>query len=407
MIIITTLALALTAIGVFNSVSILAVAQTLFAISASYYLYTAKKNDGLALPKSSYWLLAFIAIACLSLLINLEYVPKPSKNFGRLRYLLFGVAGIYIFKYWPKAVSDKVKKNVVSLFLVSIIVPAIYGTIKYFVKAETRLEAFTDTLRYGYGTAMILVVVLSALFHRKKILKWFDPKLGLVAFITAFIALYFSYTRGAMLGFFCGLPFVCYFYSKKLGFTLGTLGVLVVLTLGGFYLFGSGNYGSRFLVSKNNGSDFIRRSQWKAALIATQEKPVLGWGFSNYHSQLKRIKNEYNLDAKWYDDAHAHNILLEVVSGTGLIGLFFFLGWVITWAMECFKSGGLTRALIVPFGVTWLCSSQFEMTFDANNATMIFLLYSISSVFGALNKHSCESKKEVTTSFGVMIKKKA
>ena len=390
MIKLTTFALAFTVIGIFTSVSILAVAQTLFAISAAYYLYQAKKNNELSLPKSSYWLLAFIAIACISLLINLEYVPRPSKNFGRLKYLLLGVGGIYIFKFWFKAVSDKVKKNLVSLFMVSIIVAALYGTIKFFVNAETRLDGFTDSLRYGYGTGMILLVLLSALFNREKLQKWFDPRLGLVTFITAAVALYFSYTRGAMLGFFCGLPFVCYFYSKKLGYTLGTLGVLVVLTLGGFYLFGSGNYGSRFLVSKDNGSDFIRRSQWKAAIIATQEKPVLGWGFSNYHSQLKRIKNTYDLDAKWYNDAHSHNIFLEVASGTGLIGLFLFLGWVITWALECFKAGGLTRALVVPFGVAWICSSQFEMTFDANNATMIFLLYSISSVTGALNKKTYE-----------------
>lgn len=381
MIKLTTLAIALTAIGIFTSVSILAISQTLFFISIFYYSYLAYKKKNLELPKSTYWLLAFILICCISLLINLDVVPKPGKNFGRLKYLLMGALGIYVFKYWLREASIKVKRNVVSLFLVSISVAAIYGCVKFAIEGGERLDGFTDTLRYGYGMGMILLVILGALLHRKAISNWFDARIGLITFIVGFAALFFSYTRGAFLGFFCGLPFVCFYYSRRLGLTLGTLGVVVVLTLGGFYLFGSGDYGSRFLVSKNNGSDYIRRSQWKAAIIATQEKPILGWGFSNYHSQLKRIKYQYDLDAKFYNDAHSHNIFLEQLSGTGLIGLFFFLGWVITWAYEMFKARGLVRALVVPFGVAWVISSQFEMTFDTNNASMIFMIYAISSVF--------------------------
>lgn len=386
MIKLTTLAITLTAIGIFTSVSILGISQALFAISIIFYIHKAYKDNNLKLPKSSYWLLAFITIACVSLAINFEYVPKPSKNFGRLKYLLFGVLGIYVFKYWLKEASIKTQKTVVSLFLFSVALAAAYGSLKYFISGEERLRGFTDTLRYGYGMGMTLLVVLSAFLHREKLKNWIDPKLCLSAFIIGFVGLYFSYTRGAFLGFFCGLPLVCYFYSKKLGLTLGSLGVLVVLTLGGFYLFGNGNYGSRFLISKNNNSDHIRKSQWKAAVILTQEKPVLGWGFSNYHSQLKRVKYQYDLDAKDYNDAHAHNLFLETSSGTGILGLIVFLGFIITWAFECYFAGGLTRALVFPFGVAWVISSQFEMTFDSNNATLIFLIYPLSCVLGILSK---------------------
>jgi O-antigen ligase len=145
----------------------------------------------------------------------------------------------------------------------------------------------------------------------------------------------------------------------------------------GVYLFGSGESNSRFLVNKNNSSDVIRRSQWKAAIIATKEKPILGWGLSNFHSQLKRIKTDYDLDAKDYNDAHSHNLFLEIASGTGLLGIFLFLGWVLSWAWEAFRAQGLTRVLVIPFGVAFVVSSQFEVTFDANNASMIFFLYAL------------------------------
>lgn len=384
----TTAALAMLAIGIFTSVSILSAFQILFAICVVYYTYRAFKENNLKLPKSSYWLIAFIIVATISLLINLEYIPKPSKNFGRLKYYIYGLGGIFVLKYWLTEASDKVKKNLTNLFFVTISVTAVVGLAKFFILKQERVEAFTDTLRYGYGTGMLLVLIVGGILHREKIKGWFDYRLAIVSFVLCFFSLYFTYTRGALLGFFCGLPLVLFFYSRKLGLTLGGLSVALVLTLAGFYLFGSGDYGSRFLINKNNNSDVTRRSQWKAAIIATQEKPVLGWGLSNFHSQLKRIKNDYDLDKKNYNDAHAHNLFLEIASGTGLVGLFLFLGWVISWAIESFKAQGLVRAFIVPFGAAWVISSQFEVTFDANNASMIFFLYSISSAIGMMKKNA-------------------
>lgn len=384
----TTAALAILAIGIFSSVSILAGFQILFSISAVYYTYLAFKDKNLKLPKSSYWLLAFVVVAFISLVINFDVIPRPTKNFGRLKYYLFGVTGIFVFRYWLAEASDKVKKNVVSLFMIAIIIAAVFGIGKFFVTDQKRLRGFTDTLRYGYGTGMILLVIVSGILHREKIKNWFDYRIAIVALVTGFAALFLTYTRGALLGFFCGLPFVCFFYSRKLGLTLGGLSIGIVLTLGLFYLFGSGDYGSRFLVNKDTNSDRVRRSQWLAAGIAVKEKPVLGWGLSNFHSQLKRIKYDYDLDAKAYDDAHAHNLFLETAAGTGIVGLIIFIGWVFTWAMECFRSGGMVRALVVPMGAAWVISSQFEVTFDANNASMIFIIYSLSSCIGLMKKHA-------------------
>lgn len=375
----TTAALFFLASGIFTSVSILSAYQILFAIPLAYYTYIAFKEKNFKLPKSAWFLLAFAGIAVISLVINYDVVPKPSKNFGRVKYFLFGSLGILVLRHWVKDTSDTIKKNLISVFLFTIALAGIVSIYQYFFMGIPRVMAMTGIMRYGYGSGMILLTLLSAILHREKIKHLFDYKIGIVAFVLGFIGMYLTFTRGGLLGFLCGLPFVLYFYKKKLGLTLGGLAVIGVLGLGTVYLFGSGNYQSRFLVNKNNESDTIRRSQWKAAIIATQEKPVFGWGLSNYHSQLKRIKYQYDLDAKYYNDAHSHNLFLEVASGTGLVGLFFFLGWVISWALESFKAGGLKRALIIPFGVAFVISSQFEMTFDSNNASMIFFLYAISA----------------------------
>jgi len=374
---VTSAALFFLAAGIFTSVSILAAYQILFTLSVIYFTYMAFKDKNIQLPKSAYWLLAFTLVALLSLVINYDLIPKPSKNFGRLKYFIFGVGGIFVLRSWINTASEKTKKILLNTFFLSIVIAG-FAALYSFTKSS-RADGLTDTMRYGYGSAMMLLTLLSAILHKDKLGKWFNWKIAIPVFIIGFLGMYLTYTRGALLGFLCGLPFVLYFFNKKLGYVLGGLAVLGVLALVGIYLFGSGESNSRFLVNKNNSSDVIRRSQWKAAMIATQEKPVLGWGLSNFHSQLKRIKTDYDLDAKDYNDAHSHNLFLEIASGTGLIGLFLFLGWVLSWAWESFQAGGLTRALVVPFGVAFVVSSQFEVTFDANNASMIFFLYALSA----------------------------
>jgi O-antigen ligase len=373
---ITNAALFFLAAGIFTSVSILSAYQVLFAIPLAYYVFIAFKEKNFKLPMSGWFLLAFTVVALLSLIVNIDLIPKPSKNFGRLKYFIFGVGGIFVLRAWVQVATDKTKKILINTFFLSIVVAGIYAV--FSIRSDARAKGLTDTMRYGYGSAMMLLTLLSAMLHHEKIKSWFNWKVALPVFIFGFIGMYLTYTRGALLGFLCGLPFVLYYYKPKLGITLGGIAVLGVLGLVGIYLFGSGQSNSRFLVNKNNSSDVIRRSQWKAAIIATKEKPVLGWGLSNFHSQLKRIKTDYDLDAKDYNDAHSHNLFLEIASGTGLVGLVLFLGWVLSWAWESFKAGGLTRALVIPFGVAFVVSSQFEVTFDANNASMIFFLYGLS-----------------------------
>jgi O-antigen ligase len=376
----TTAALFFLAAGIFTSVSILSAYQVLIAIPLIYYTYLCLKKKEVKLPISAYWLLAFALIALLSLVLNFELLPKPSKNFGRLKYFLFGISQIFVLRYWLKEASVKTKSFILNTFFVSLMIAGLYAIYTFIAFDRPRAKPLTETMRYGYGSGMILLTVLSALLHREKLKHLLDLRFAIPAFILGFLGMYLTYTRGALLGFICGLPFVLYFYKPKFGKLVGAISLFGVLTLGGIYFFYQGESSSRFLMNKNNPSDVIRRSQWEAAIIATKEKPVLGWGLSNFHSQLKRIKTDYDLDAKNYNDAHSHNLFLEIASGTGMIGFLAFLGWLISWAWEMFMTDSLIRLLVIPFGVAFVASSQFEVTFDANNASMIFFVYSISTL---------------------------
>ena len=387
MIKLTTAALFFLAAGIFTSVTILSAYQILFAIPLIWFTYLAIKEKNFKLPTSAWFLLAFAAVAVISLVINIDLVPKPSKNFGRVKYFLFGACGIFVMRAWLKEASDKSKKILLNTFFLSIVAAGIYMIYQSSITTNDRVSGFTNTMRYGYGTAMILLPILSAILQKDGINKWFNWKFAAIALLLGFIGMYLTETRGALLGFLVGLPFVFYFWKPKLGLVVGTILIVVGSSLAFNYFFSNETNTTantnRLLMNKNNKSDKIRKSQWTAAIIATKEKPAFGYGLSNYHSQLKRIKHQYDLPEKHYDDAHSHNLFLEVMSGTGLIGFFLFLGWIITWAFESFRSNSLIRSLIVPLGVAFVVSSQFEVTFDSNNASMIFFVYALGSSFNS------------------------
>lgn len=380
MIKLTSAALFFLAAGIFTSVSVLSAYQVLFVVPLCYYTFLAIKEKKVNLPVSAWFLLAFTAVALLSLVVNYELIPKPSKNFGRVKYFVYGVGGIFVFRVWLKEATDGAKRILVNTFLMSIVATSLYAIYFYFTHPGERVNGLTNTMRYGYGSAMALLVILSAILQQEKIKSWFNWKLAAPVFVLGFIGMYLTLTRGALLGFLCGLPFVLYYYKPKIGIATGAVALIIVSIFGGVYLFGKADLGqnSRFLLNKENKSDVMRRSQWQAAIIATQEKPILGWGLSNFHSQLKRIKTDYDLEEKDYNDAHAHNLFLEVAAGTGLIGLILFIGWIISWSVEVFKQKGLTRSLAIPFGVAFVVCSQFEVTLDSNNASMIYFIYAIS-----------------------------
>lgn len=120
----TTSALFFLAARIFTSVSILSAYQVLFAIPLAYFMFTAIKEKSFKLPMSGWFLLAFTVVALLSLVINYDIIPKPSKNFGRLKYFIFGFGGIFVLRAWVKEASDETKKILINTFFVSIVVAA-------------------------------------------------------------------------------------------------------------------------------------------------------------------------------------------------------------------------------------------------------------------------------------------
>jgi O-antigen ligase len=366
------------AIGIFISVSILGASQALIAIPALYYSFQAFQKNELKFPTSSWCLLAFSLVALISCLINHDILLRVSKNYGSIKYPIIAVLTPFALIPFLKKSSEKLKKQLVNLFLISIVIAAVYGLIKMEIKEMPRLKGFTDTMRYGYGTGMIIAFLGGLALRKELAQKYSSWPLLLISVATALVALYFTKTRGAMVALLFSGVFIFFLHKKKTSYVIGLIFLALFSTMLSFYFFGKGESSNRYLVNKNNSSDQIRRSQWMTAMKAISERPIIGWGPSNFHSQVERIKNQYDLPRKDYNNAHSHNVLLETFAGTGIFGLLALVGWLVFWMKEVWVGNPTWKILMIPFFISLLVGSQFELITDANNASMIYFLYSLS-----------------------------
>ena len=374
-----TAALIFLSVGIFTSQELIEVGQFLFFFTCLKGLFHSYQEKALKLPKSAYWLMAFIAVALISLWVNDDIIIRASINRAKLKYPLYGVLGIYFFRYWIREASDKAKKFFFNTLLIAISISSLYGIIDYYLENLKRVNGLIYTMKQGYGSALFLILLLGILLHKKYFERFYTLRLAQFTFIITFVAMFLTYTRGAMLGFLCGIPVLLYYYHKKTAYILGSICLVLSLTMTGYYLFGQQNTKLRFLVTKENNSDSMRRSVWLSALYAVKERPFFGLGYYNLKDHMERIKKDYDLPRQDLVDSHAHNNFLEIASGTGIIGLVFFLGWLISWARETSQTY-FGKRLIIPFGLVFLITGMFEVTIaDSHLAALIYLIYSLDA----------------------------
>lgn len=374
----TTVAFFVLAIGIVTSVSLIGVHQILLVIPAFYFLFKAYQDNKISISKSNIFLFLFLIWCTISLVFNFNELIKPSKSFGKLKFIFFALSTLPVLFYWISNVKPAFLKIVIHTFFASIIAAGLIALYQFISSNGGRSEGLIGIMRYGYASAMIAVFLLGVILQRKKLNFDFNVTFAVVAVVFSILGMFLTQTRGALAGFLSAMPFVLYFYRPKVGIAFGIFSAILISIIAYFYLFGSNTTGegSRYLKSRNELGDVVRREQWQSAIIATKEHPVFGWGYNNFYSQVERIKKENNLKTTFYINEHSHNTFLEVAAGTGLVGATFFLLWLITWAIECFKLE--LRGIFIPFGVSMIASGQFEVILDTNNSVLLFFVYSLS-----------------------------
>jgi putative inorganic carbon (hco3(-)) transporter len=187
--------------------------------------------------------------------------------------------------------------------------------------------------------------------------QWFWLALFGLAALVSTLALLFSWSRGAWLGFAAAVAVLALNLPRTrwrgwalivaaAGLTLlalrfGLLPSSIVSRLGGF--------GEEMALGDVRGVDITdenyavieRLAHWQAAVDMAADEPWLGVGFGNYEAAYGR----YAL-VNWPNPlGHAHNYYLNIVAETGILGALAYLG---LWAFVLGQSVLLLRRLEWP-----------------------------------------------------------
>lgn len=200
------------------------------------------------------------------------------------------------------------------------------------VAAVDRLSGFLGpcNLKLGVVLASLAPFALFAAGRRFGMWGWLlaAAAIGLVVLLAGARAAWLTY---ALVLVFSGWPLLGW---KRLSMVFA-FGVLALVLLGLF----SPQVGGRIertaqaLIGSNEGVDtaLSGRSQiWSAAICMIREHPVNGVGTRGFREAFPDCDPEQGAGAAWGDGPalHAHQIVLEILSETGVIGLLLWLAGV-------------------------------------------------------------------------------
>lgn len=182
---------------------------------------------------------------------------------------------------------------------------------------------------------MFHLFIIAALFSRVRL--WWLRLLYAVLFLFEFSIFFIAASRGAFVGFVAGvfvMALFLLFFSQKRLYRFAAIAVLAVLIalLGTIVLFpeSAAIQKSQFLhrlssLATENFKNDSRFMVWGIAWETFKEKPLLGWGPENF---IVPFVKHYNPNLfgheMWFD--RVHNMLLEWLVATGIIGFLLYLG---------------------------------------------------------------------------------
>ncbi|HLP43880.1 MAG TPA: O-antigen ligase family protein, partial [Candidatus Nanoarchaeia archaeon] len=223
-----------------------------------------------------------------------------------------------------------------------------------------------------------------------------------LALVCQLIPLYYTATRGAILGLIGGLiltsAVIALFEKNRPGIRKSAIGVLVlvIIVVGGFFIIRD----SSFVTSSQTLSRFSsisiqsinnqgRRYVWPMAWQGFLDRPILGWGQENFNYVFNKYYDPrmYNQEP-WFD--RAHNIVLDWLVTAGLLGFLSYMSLFgaalyLLWKNETYSIG--EKAVLLGL----LSSYFFQNLFVFDN--LISYMY-FFAILAFIHSESSRNKSE-------------
>jgi len=348
-------------------------------------------------PRKSPVLLAFSATLFILFLATI-FGENPFRSFWSNYERMEGFVGyLHLFAYFLILTSVlRKKRDFKILFGAMLAVSAIvtfYGFLQYFGKlaihqGNVRLDATFGNAGY-LAIFLVFHLFLTALFFY-----WFKNKwlrIGLVLlFALELVVLFFTATRGAILGFVAGLflfavLMAIFSVEKKTRLLFASLLFLVILSVGLFVALKDQSFikknpvlGRFSSISFSETTTESRLTIWGMSWQGFQEHPVLGWGQENYNLVFnKYFEPKLYKQEPWFD--RAHNVFFDWLISAGALGFLAYMSIFVSvlfmlWrgykkrVFSLFESAG-TTSVLAAYG--------FHNLFVFDNLTSSFVFFTI------------------------------
>lgn len=362
-----------------------------FCIFSIYFFVQDFKSSKLFLTSGMIFFMLFTASITLSTLITLPDNIWPLRSFGKIRYLVLGVFGIYGLRALVKEyLTPKKIALLISAIFITHSLETILSYLGYFTNFdffkfkvknyEGRFSGAKGIMQYSYETPFITLSALSLYLHRKKLKNLpLSFNVVLFTFIVTFLGVLFCNTRGGIIGMILALPFACYYYQKKWAIWFGAMvtflaGIILVINFSG----GLPGFG-RIMGKSSQNSNVERMEIYTQTIKSFQARPIWGWG-------LIFPRKDYPVHFHGYINplGDSHSTYLQVLGDGGLVGITLYILFLFFWLKNIYAlPHEVLKKLLIPCFVFFVTSSSVhtELVTGVSSAVIILLVFSLSTLF--------------------------
>jgi len=307
-------------------------------------------RDKKYLPQKSYILISFILFTVIIFFADLFGVNQVNSFWSNFERMEGFVTIIHLLAYFTVLISllrtNKEWSVLANIWVIGSIIMSIYGFVQLSGGAIIHQGGVRLDGTLGNATYLAVYMLFNIFFAIFLLYKNKNPKLRIlygVSIILGLITLYHAATRGAILGLIGGILLtsilISIFNKDNLKFRKWGIvgGLAVVVFVGLFISFRNTEFvrGSPVLarfasISLEDTTTLSRFILWDIAWEGFKERPILGWGQSNFNVIFDSNYDTrlYNQE-QWFD--RAHNIIFDWLVAGGILGLLLYLSiWFFT-----------------------------------------------------------------------------
>ena len=269
-------------------------------------------------------------------------------------------------------------------------------------QGSTRIDASLGNSAY-FAIYLLFNAAIAAWLALTEKRAWLKHVLFVVAVVEA-ILIFFTETRGTVLGLIGGLALAALLYAitgsaKTRRWGIGALVTIIVVAGGLFLLRDTAFVHNNSVLNRITSISFtdlqVRLRIWGEAWQGFTERPILGWGQEGFNYVFNKFYNPALFDQEaWFD--RAHNAFIDWLMAGGLPAFLLYLSLFVTTIIALWKSP-LERAEKIAFTAALAGYAVHNLVVFDNLAAYIYFFAILAFVDSQVGRpiHFLEHKGEL------------